>query len=337
MRPKKNFVVAFAPKQSLEDHMVTGFQRSGRRAPTLKDIQHIKGVRHTKQGIVLDEARMKSSIYFYLESISDAAGKHVERGRRVNTERLLIMKQLKSLGFGVFTPKYSFTNPEDIQRAKGVARSFKAKAPTEYVGNKAIAHSSAIWARDLWVKTRFGRSKKFLPMLEVNKFGEGGMVVPIGEAAFFVSDKLRNAPEVVKLAAKKTRFYFLKDGFEFDADLTKMLGAKTFVVNDHVDLFLGVVGKVMLVDSHFFEANKGVLKVAAKENKLMVVPVPVSEASIHPANFLVIGENRILVDRDAKETIALLKANGVDVIPTVVPLRANRTFGGGVRCMVNEL
>ncbi|MFA5764220.1 MAG: hypothetical protein WC915_05430 [archaeon] len=106
---------------------------------------------------------------------------------------------------------------------------------------------------------------------------------------------------------------------------------------DHIDLFVGVVGKVMLVEPSFFKNNRNELRRAAKNSGLEIVFVPEKETDLHPANILPLGSNSALVDRDAKETIALLKSKGVNVVPTVCSIRANRESGGGVRCIFNEI
>ena len=69
---------------------------------------------------------------------------------------------------------------------------------------------------------------------------------------------------------------------------------------------------------------------------LKIVTVPDEEADRHPANFLPLGNNKVLVDSGAPKFIEKLREAGVEVIPTVVPLNAMLVNKGGLHCLFNE-
>ena len=169
-----------------------------------------------------------------------------------------------------------------------------------------------------------------------NALGEGGKTLPLSEKSVLANIGLRNHPGIKELEKQGFKFYFVNDGEYYSGSLSLLLKRKTFQVHEHVDLFVGVSGNVMLVDYDFYRQNQSILKQAARENGLKIVYVPEEEAELHPANFLPLSPGRVLVERRAIKTIQTLESNGLKVIPTVVDLRGNRLGGGGLRCIFNE-
>jgi len=303
--------------------------------PDANKLATAKGVRRSAKGIVVDTRRASENVSG-LVKIVQAAVVHPAQIHRQNVERLALIKQLSELGFRVAVPKFVFSDEKLLQRVKPHARVFKANAPViAQMGSTKEYASSSFWLRDMWSKLGDKRVKRYDKGSET-AFGEGGMMVHFGKT-IFASDKLRNDPQLNKAWDAGYKVYFLKDGEQYYPSVSRMMGSKIYVTIDHVDLFLGVAGKTLLVEQDFFAANEGTLRRAAKDNKLKVCFVPREEADFHPANFLVLGENKVLMDKQARKTIELLRAQGVEVVPTRTPMKANLSAGGGVRCIANEL
>ncbi len=334
---KKRFVVALGRKPDMETRAYADY-RSGR-TPQLnpKSFQGLTGVRHAKEGIFLDSTRMKGDLFAGFSMMGFVVN-HPKAVWRVSAERIAVIKKLNSLGFKIAVPKYFFSEDAILKRVSGSAKVFKAKAnEMGKINSVPAVDPAALWTRDLWIKHGKKRFKPNNSLFAPDNFGEGGQVVQVGEKQMIVSANLRNSPTVKRLASEGMMFYFVKDGWQEMHNLSKMVGKKVFRNIDHPDLFVGRAGKIMLVDEFFLRENQGAISAAAKQAGAKIITVPKEEASIYPANFLVLGENTVMVDKEAKRTIELLKSNGVTVIPTPVALRANRAAGGGVRCFVNEL
>jgi N-dimethylarginine dimethylaminohydrolase len=121
--------------------------------------------------------------------------------------------------------------------------------------------------------------------------------------------------------------------------ISKFLRIKggVYILHNHVDLFVAAPGRVLLQDRSFYAKNRRVLDSAARVEHRTPLIIPTKETRLYPANLLPLEPNTAMVDRAAVQTIALLRRNGVEVIPTAVSLEANRMGGGGLRCMVNEM
>ncbi len=334
---RKAFVIALGKgKADLEAGAFASYRAGKAPIPDVKKLIVQKGVRQTAKGIIVDTRRASENTSGLLKVVS-AMIVHPLAIQRQNAERLALIKQLSELGFRVAVPNIKFNSPKMLSRASKNARVFSVNPPViaEHKGMKELPASIA-WLRDMWAHDGTRRVMRYSKNNEVAPFGEGGMSVRFGKSVF-ASDKLRNDPNVKKMSDQGFRFYFLGDGENYYSSLSKILGKKTYLTMDHVDLFVGVVGKTMLVEEDFYKSNQGVLREAARENKLNVLFVPKSETDFHPSNFLVLGDNKVLVDKQAKQTIELLKSQGIEAIPTRVPMRANLAAGGGVRCIANEL
>jgi hypothetical protein len=260
---------------------------------------------------------------------------------RLNVERRAIVRQLVGLGYRVAVPKYDFQEAAVLSRLVGNARVFQARSPgvrtIEILGNeKKTAQASALWGRDLWNKIGGKRFKRFTSVGE-SWLGEGGKAISLPNRSILANKRLEGLSQVKKLQQEGYRFYFVEDGEAYCPPMSAMLKTPVFERHDHVDLFAGCTGNVLLVDRNFFEQNRLIFGKIARETNLQIVFVPRAEETLCPANFLVLEPGKILMDRDAKETIALMREKGVEVIPTAVSMRANRQAGGNVRCIVNEL
>ena len=318
-----------------------------RPVPKIEELLRLPGVRKSPKGIIINQSIMGPVLFDRVYSIADAL-KPQRSHNRANLERLSLIRQLRSLGFRVATPRYvlhpnnilrraEIPNRETARKFSKYSRVFSAKAPYFETPSGSLLAPASFWARDLWKKMDGKRVYQFSARDKPNAFGEGGESVDISDKAIIANVELKNNPTTAKFQAKGVKFYFVNSGEEFDRSLSSALKRAVYSTNSHPDLFLGIVGKVMLVNNDFFRQNRDTLKQAIRENGLKPVFTPEDEVHLHPANFLVLSQNRILVDRAARKTIALLRDQGVEVIPTKVSLDACRLSGGSVRCLVNEL
>ncbi|MDO8647253.1 MAG: hypothetical protein Q7R70_02455 [Candidatus Diapherotrites archaeon] len=337
---RKAFVIAPSKeKADIERRLFEKFKADKGSGIPLGKLREIKGVKFSQKGIIIDEEA--HPLLRQVRTISTLVRNPLEVAR-VAAERLALIKQLSQLGYRVAVPKYGiFKGSRFFEKAGKHARIFPARQPIrekKVIEGREISEvdNSALWARDLWTKVEGKRIMRFSKSGK-NAFGEGGKLVQIAKKCFIANFDLREDPKVRELQKKGFRFFFTNRGQAFDRPLTNFLGRKTYILFEHPDLFVGSVGKVMLADHDFYRQNLGQIKDAARASGLKIVYVPEKDADLHPANFLQLEENKVLVDKDAVETISLLKANGVEVIPTTVSLRANRNAGGGLRCIVNEL
>lgn len=263
--------------------------------------------------------------------------------QRANAERLSVIEQLDELGYRVFVPDYGLPNLESVLgRARLHARVFNARFPPalgrlgDLQRTKEIP-SSIFWTRDLWYRFNGSRIMRYGRDGE-NAIGEGGMLVPINQGSTLVSETIRKSPGILALSAKGHRFYTLRDGIQFLPKLSSIYRAEVYKTMDHVDLFVGVVDDVMLVEPGYFAGlNKTVLKQAARDNGLKIVFVQEGESKLLAANFLILGDRKVLMNKSARKTAELLRQNGIDVVATRVELKANALAEGGVRCFANEL
>ncbi|MDP2974302.1 MAG: hypothetical protein Q8N60_04580 [Candidatus Diapherotrites archaeon] len=275
---------------------------------------------------------------------------------RINAERIALIGQLMKLGYRVAVPKYAEAHNEKLfSRLPAGVRVFNAKPPLSGIVKIAGANvpemdSSARWVRDLWQKTPYGRVKRFSGAIE-NAFGEGARSLFLPNNVVIANETLKGNRIVEEFKKRGTKFYFVKSVKKVEGRFMQLqIGiangnrqqsrprqTKIISENYHIDQFLGAVGNVLLVDSRLYLQNFPAVRGAAKSAGLKILFVPREERNLHPANFLVLEPTKVMVDKDAKKTIALLRQNGVEVIPTAVPLRGNRKSEGGVHCIVNEL
>ena len=334
---RKTFAVAFAKSDVRLEAAAYKAQQNGLLDGLNPEmlLRH-RGVQHTPKGILIDEKKAPPDVFNLLKMVQ-MFGHQPDISIRINNERLSVIKQLSRLGYRVAIPEYGFTARGVLDKARPYARIFKATIPilAKY-GKSTEVHGSAAWTRDLW--QRFGdiRIRRFTRN-GTNAAGEGGMSVVFGERCAMASNDLRNEPIIGVLSANGYSLYFLKDGMQLEPNLSRVLSVDTYMSINHIDLFAGVAGNTLLVDRDYYNNNWSVLKKASKEKGLELVYVPDKEANFYPANFLPLTENRIIMDVRAAETISLLRKNGVEVIPTDMPMEVNMSAGGGIRCFVNVL
>lgn len=345
--PRKTFAVVFGKSDaSFEKRIHPSFKRilSGRTSGfDFERFRREPGVFFSGRRVVIDidEPRLPKEIKQL--SLAAFVGKHPREVHRVNAERLAVVKQLAGMGYGVIVPYYErLHSNEFLDKIRPFARVFKASmrevgSVTSTTGHTTTeVDNSMLWARDLWKKVGSARVRRFTREGE-EKFGDGGRSVPLSQTIHLADSSLQDSPEVRRLQAEGHKFFFTQRGEAFSQMFTRVSGRKVYLSHEHVDLFAGAVGQVLLVDDVFHRTNRSVIRQAVKESGLKLLFVPEDEADLHPTNFLSLGENKVLVDKAAKKTMALLAENGVEVVPSAVSIRANRASGGGLRCFVNEM
>jgi len=355
---RKLRLVAFMPELDLPGERAGVISK--KRIPSIAQFaKHLDATKYSKgaivksqQGYIIDLKRLPYKLTDYFRAKSRRA--HTPGlSLLANQERIRIIGQLADLGFRVVVPKYpdlGSTEPKRVYpKLKGIARTFTPKKPIRYgmsyeddrYSGKHYLKKSQIptnnyWARDIY-KIVDGKRMRVVPN-STSFLGEGGLSVDIALNVFFASPRLKEDWNVQKIIEKGGKVYFLeKEGDKYSPSLSRAFGAKVFEKGSHIDLFMGVIGKNLLVDPFFFSENRETIRKAANENGLRLMMVPSSEAIFHPSNFLIIGENKVLVERRATKTMRALRKAGVEVVPTAVALKANLEYGGGVRCMVNEV
>ncbi|HIH50101.1 MAG: hypothetical protein ABSE71_01620 [Candidatus Micrarchaeaceae archaeon] len=337
-RSTKCLVVALGKSDTRMEKAFIDSLRNGTLKPL--DLKFLRleypGITRSGDKVFMDSRKMPHSISDSLIIMSSLAKSPLTL-LRINAERIAIIKQLNELGYRVLVPDYGLTDKSVMDRVRPYARVFRAKAPiAAKMGITTEYEVSACWTRDLWQKIGGVRIKRFNGS-EPNPCGEGGLSVPISNNATLVNYWLEGQPLIRELAANGHRFYFLKDGMQLDPKLSSMFSVSLYRNNDHIDLFVGVGEGFMLVDRSYFVNNRPVLEAASEENGLDILLVPKCESHFYPANFKPLDGNRVIVDKRAVNTIALLRQNGIDAIPTAAPLNANMNCGGGIRCFVNDL
>jgi hypothetical protein len=335
----KIFVVSLIKDRAdMEQHFQDAIKDGHFMVGALKDLLRYPGVTHAANSVFMDLKLVPEDIKNTWLSIN-ALSTDLELFSSINKERLSVIRQLREMGYKVAVPDYGLPSFKGgLELVRPYAKVFRMQPPViGKIGNTIEVASSASWTRDLWHYIGGKRVVRF-ESERVNPEGEGGMIVPIGKDATLVSQELIVVNSVREMAAKGHRLYFLRDGRQFMPNLSKLFSKDVFMTNDHVDLFAGVVGNVMLLDESYYTGlNKTILRQAARENRLKIVFIPPEEARFYPANFLKLGDNKILMEMRAERTMALLRENGIDVVPTETSLNANLRTGGGVRCFTNEL
>ncbi len=344
---RKNRFVTTLGKSSAELERQAYLDRHKLLLPALQDLLSSPGVRKSSKGIIFDGKKGPQYGPIHMAEIGAAITSHPSMVHRLNAERIAIIKQLSALGHKPIIMKYRLVHSDQhINKVRKHGRVINAEPPVDgnYEGTSMIGlrkrtpvlNVASLWPRDMW--TRFGakRTKHFGKNFE-NEAGEGGKIMPVSENAFIVNKILKENETIKRLQQQGVKFYFVNSGEFLSQSLSKAYGKKIFTMHDHVDLFVGVTGRVMLVDYDFYRQNRNVLKQAARDNGLKIVYVPQEEAELQPANFLPLEPGKILMEKRAKKTMQFMREAGLEVIPTAVDLRANRFSGGGVRCFINEL
>jgi len=341
---RKRFVVALGKSiPDIEPLIMKSWNREFGDTSRIRSLlfdANIDGIKNTRRGIFVDvgkeEATNEATAVLQLLSVAFSSSRF--RMLRTNAERLSVVEQLNGLGYRVAVINYpELIEGNLIERARPFAKILRGTMQVQdKIGGKKLYESSSLWTRDLWQNFAGTRVKRFVDG-KTNPAGEGGAIVPINASATIMNKRLCKEPVIKTLAKSGRKFYFLNDGMEFKGNLSKMFSADIYFSNDHIDLFIGVAGNVLLVDPLYFKQNAVQITALAYENSLKVLAVPAEEARTYPSNFLVLGDNRLIINKAAPKTLELLRCNGVDAIPTNVPLHANLMAGGGIRCFTNEL
>ncbi len=340
--PKRRFVVSLSRSNSdLEQIFWTHHQKHPLAVPSKAELAELAGVRFSKGKTIIDCRNPRSSQTLRIFEIMSHGINHPLTVARLNAERIGIVKQLAALGYRVAVPNYPEVQSEKlISRIRNHAKVFRARIPgratSKFTDEKMEIDSSIFWTRDLWKKIGGKRFKRYLPEHE-DPVGEEGKSVTLPNKVILAHDSIRDSPSIKALRAQGYHFYFMGDGEVYSPRLSKFLKTLVFEMNDHLDLQIGCVGKVLLVNQTFFFQNKAVIEKAARNAGCEIVFVPKEDENLHAANFLVLEPGKALVDRDAKKTIALLRQKRITVIPTAISLHVTRESGANVRCMVNEL
>ncbi len=306
-----------------------------------RELTKLTGVRTSEHGIVV-ERRFANEANVLLDMLF--CQKFTQHLPDAILERLAIAKQLTRLGYSVailhypeLTPSTLFVPVLEDLPIKIVPMYFKKLPPAGTA--VTFIHPNHSWARDLW--TKFGAKRiRFFNGLKggYNDVGEGGNFVFIpGKKAAIAHQSLEKHPDIKALQGEGYRFYFVKDGEQFNPIASQWFGRKVFQTISHSDPFAGIVDGLMLVDYRFWRQNRSELRRAASDNGLEHLFIPEDEIEFLPANFLPLGHRKVMVNSEAPKTIELLRSRGIEVIPTCVPLTTNRRYSGGLHCIVNEL
>ena len=316
-------------------------------------VEESKGaIVRTQQGFVVDRGNLPPRVEDYFISKSQSM-QNPRVAKNANLERVRIIQQLSKLGFRVAVPRYVQVNNQATNlfpKIKNYARTFEVKKMLRFdflsyvddlypgkhpLKKEAVPHNN-YWARDIYKK--IGKKRVPFAVSAHPDIGEGGLSVDISPNVLFASHRLEEDYYVKELIQNGHKVYFLPaKGNLFDSNLSRAFKTKVFMRQSHVDLFIGVVGKNVLVDPYFLKDNQEVIMQAAREQQLKIIQIPSSEIIYNPANFLVLGPNEVLLERRAIKTKRVLEQAGVKVHLTAVPLKANLELGGGVRCIVNEV
>ncbi len=340
---KRRFVAAMGKSDAqIERAMWEKRTETKFKPPSKAELLSLKGAYRSGKRIVLDwENEASSKLLHQLHAIISLSVPPF-RIHRVNAERLAVVRQLNRLGYRLAVPIFEeLHDAELVARLKGHAHAFKARAPPGEPISPAKKtkqlHSSIMWARDLWKKVGEKRVKRFDEKGNQNPFGEEGKSLNLPNKVILAHKSLAASWDVNRLKKLGYLFFFTEGGEAYSVPFSEYLKMPVFQKHDHVDLFVGSAGKVLLVDSAFYFQERKTLAQVAKATGQQIELVPRSEEQLHPANFLVLEPGKILMDRDAKETIALMRSKGIEVVPTAVSMRSNRAIGGNVRCIINEL
>ncbi len=275
---------------------------------------------------------------------------------RINQERVLVLRQLLRQGRSVILSVSKNLAPEEkklieaLKKVKGgklrvvsfakngiYDQNWMRDAYTN-LGEKRIINS--IKAEDLAYRTK--KEKRF--------FGDGGRLIDCGvingKPTLIISNsspteltsntrKLREISEEIEML--KRRGYNV---YELPGDFYRPKGyinghASPGEFFHHLDVFVNHIRgtNILLMDSSYYSRNQSKLD---EMRGFKIILVPEREKYYYPANFLNLGDKEVIMEKNAKETIELLKKEGVKVYSTPTSLKANRENFGGVRCFINE-
>lgn len=278
---------------------------------------------------------------------------HIES--RINQERALVLRQLLRQGRSVILSVSKNLAPEEkklvnaLKKVKGGKLRVVNFSPNSPYGQ--------FWMRDAYsnvgrrvlnrikVEDLAYRTKK-----EKRFFADGGRLINCGiingKPTILVSNsspteritdprKLREIGEEIEMLRR--RGYNVH---ELPGDFYRPKGYKNGHSSPgeffhHIDVFVNHIKgtNILLMDNSYYARNQSKLE---DMRGFKIILIPEQEKYFYPANFLNLGNKEIIMDKNAKKTIELLKKEGVNVYSTPVSLNANRENFGGIRCFVNE-
>lgn len=274
---------------------------------------------------------------------------------RINQERTIVLRQLLKQGRSVVLSVSKNLAPEEeklisaLKKVKGgKLRILRLNENSIYLQNWMRDSYSTIERRvlnEIKVEDLAYRTKK-----ERRFFGDGGRLINCGKIngkpTIIISNsapteritdtrKLREVLGEIDMLKKRGYTVYELPG-EFYRPKGYLQGHTSLgEFFHHLDVFVNHVKgtNLLLVDSSYYYRNQSRLN---DMKGLKIILVPASEKYYYPANFLNLGNKEILMDKNARKTMELLKKEGVKVYSTPVSLKANRENFGGIRCFVNE-
>ncbi len=258
--------------------------------------------------------------------------------RAAHLESIQLVKQLRGLGF-----KVAIQHTREKERKSFVRAAQRAGAVKIRENPDALKGLGTTWARDQWIKIAGKREKPKTDMRSMlfgpeHHFGEGGSMIQVGPKEFAVIESLSQDPRLRHYSRLGYRFQLLPQATVFDRPLTDFFGTKIYTMTPHIDVAIGGIPekKIAAVDPNYFGDHKPSIQSMQRNLGVKLVFVPKAEADRHPANFLPLGQGRVLVDSGAPKFIQELKKAGIETIPTAVPLNALASMKGGLHCLFNE-
>lgn len=278
---------------------------------------------------------------------------HIES--RINQERALVLRQLLRQGRSVILSVSKNLAPEEkklvnaLKKVKGGKLRVVNFSPNSPYGQFWMrdAYSNVgrrvlnrIKVEDLAYSTRkesryFGDGGRLIDCGRIN--GKPTLLVSTSSPAGIIKDsnKLRGLIEEIEMLKRRGYNVFELPGGTYRAKGYKNGDKADGEFFHHLDVFVNHIKgtNILLIDRSYYEKNLGAIE---KLKGFKIIFVPESEKYFYPANFLNLGNKEVIMDKNAKKTIELLKKEGVNVYSTPVSLNANRENFGGIRCFVNE-
>jgi hypothetical protein len=271
-----------------------------------------------------------------------------ERTRKAQLETLKIIRQVRELGHEV-----RILDPKDKRHEPYIRAAVGAGAVRMPVHERQVADEESrrrflpgtTWARDQYVKIDGKKERPMADMASIRFsperrfFGEGGTVVQVGPKEYAIAEDIMEDPRIARYEKKGYKFHPMPDSIAYHSIMSDLFGQKMYSWTNHIDLNIGGIPekKIIAVDPRYYSEHRLSVQMLRDNHGLKMVEVPTEEADRHPANFLPLGNGRVLVDSGAPKFIERLREAGAEVIPTAVPVDHLITQRGGLHCLFNEL
>jgi len=273
---------------------------------------------------------------------------------RINQERAIVLRQLLKQGRSVILSVSKNLAPQEKKLIDALKKVKGGKLRVVTFGQNSVYNAS--WMRDVYspFKRRVlnkvkVQDKAYKTKKESRYFGDGGRVIDCGKIngkpTILVSSsyptqnidsrKLREIREEIEMLKRRGYTVHELPGDFYQARGHKQGNAASREFFAHLDVFINHIKgtNILLTDNSYYTKNKARFE---RMKGFKVVLIPEKEKYFYPANFLNVGNKEIIMDKNAKQTMELLRKNGVTVYSTPVSLHANRENLGGIRCFVNE-